>query len=181
MCMCVPLPRHKLSLPLLLQILGLRSTCRPGMRSMFCGAPRSTWPPRWCAASSTTPGWTCGRWASSFTVGFGFYPPSPRAGFPLSIFPHRSLSLFPAEALFGRPPFASRSFAELEEKIRSDRAVEVIWDGMEPGGILQPIPHAGVAAGAGGLSPLSLPSCPAGPCSPRSAGISWDSSWRGTL
>ncbi|XP_054070970.1 serine/threonine-protein kinase ULK3 isoform X5 [Rissa tridactyla] len=28
------------------------------------------------------------------------------------------------EALFGRPPFASRSFAELEEKIRSDRAVE---------------------------------------------------------
>ncbi|XP_051484364.1 serine/threonine-protein kinase ULK3 isoform X3 [Apus apus] len=30
-----------------------------------------------------------------------------------------------AEALFGRPPFASRSFAELEEKIRSDRAVEL--------------------------------------------------------
>ncbi|KAM7103493.1 serine/threonine-protein kinase ULK3 isoform 5-T7 [Ciconia maguari] len=29
------------------------------------------------------------------------------------------------EALFGRPPFASRSFAELEEKIRSDRAVEL--------------------------------------------------------
>ncbi|XP_065589700.1 serine/threonine-protein kinase ULK3 isoform X2 [Cyrtonyx montezumae] len=29
------------------------------------------------------------------------------------------------EALFGRPPFASRSFAELEEKIRSDRAIEV--------------------------------------------------------
>ncbi|XP_018778830.1 serine/threonine-protein kinase ULK3 isoform X2 [Serinus canaria] len=28
------------------------------------------------------------------------------------------------EALFGKPPFASRSFAELEEKIRSDRAVE---------------------------------------------------------
>ncbi|XP_061854992.1 serine/threonine-protein kinase ULK3 isoform X3 [Colius striatus] len=28
------------------------------------------------------------------------------------------------EALFGRPPFASRSFAELEEKIRSDRAIE---------------------------------------------------------
>ncbi|NXJ81358.1 ULK3 kinase, partial [Trogon melanurus] len=33
------------------------------------------------------------------------------------------------EALFGRPPFASRSFAELEEKIRSDRAVEVTWVG----------------------------------------------------
>ncbi|KAM6302310.1 serine/threonine-protein kinase ULK3 isoform 2-T2 [Podargus strigoides] len=29
------------------------------------------------------------------------------------------------EALFGRPPFASRSFAELEEKIRSERAVEL--------------------------------------------------------
>uniref|UniRef100_A0A8C0ZKB7 Serine/threonine-protein kinase ULK3 n=1 Tax=Cyanistes caeruleus TaxID=156563 RepID=A0A8C0ZKB7_CYACU len=29
------------------------------------------------------------------------------------------------EALFGKPPFASRSFAELEEKIRSDRAVEL--------------------------------------------------------
>ncbi|NXM40724.1 ULK3 kinase, partial [Gymnorhina tibicen] len=29
------------------------------------------------------------------------------------------------EALFGKPPFASRSFAELEEKIRSDRPVEL--------------------------------------------------------
>ncbi|NXP05537.1 ULK3 kinase, partial [Thinocorus orbignyianus] len=29
------------------------------------------------------------------------------------------------EALFGKPPFASRSFAELEEKIRSDRAIEL--------------------------------------------------------
>ncbi|NWI40006.1 ULK3 kinase, partial [Picathartes gymnocephalus] len=29
------------------------------------------------------------------------------------------------EALFGKPPFASRSFAELEEKIRSERAVEL--------------------------------------------------------
>ncbi|XP_033922417.1 serine/threonine-protein kinase ULK3 isoform X2 [Melopsittacus undulatus] len=28
-------------------------------------------------------------------------------------------------ALFGKPPFASRSFAELEEKIRSDQAVEL--------------------------------------------------------
>ncbi|NXV67579.1 ULK3 kinase, partial [Molothrus ater] len=34
------------------------------------------------------------------------------------------------EALFGKPPFASRSFAELEEKIRSDRAVEVTWGGV---------------------------------------------------
>ncbi|NWZ72655.1 ULK3 kinase, partial [Acrocephalus arundinaceus] len=29
------------------------------------------------------------------------------------------------EALFGKPPFASHSFTELEEKIRSDRAVEL--------------------------------------------------------
>ncbi|XP_072348697.1 serine/threonine-protein kinase ULK3 [Scyliorhinus torazame] len=29
------------------------------------------------------------------------------------------------EALFGRPPFASKSFTELEEKIRSNRAIEV--------------------------------------------------------
>ncbi|XP_048825282.1 serine/threonine-protein kinase ULK3 isoform X1 [Brienomyrus brachyistius] len=29
------------------------------------------------------------------------------------------------EALFGRPPFASRSYVELEEKIRSDRAIEL--------------------------------------------------------
>ncbi|XP_071297927.1 serine/threonine-protein kinase ULK3 isoform X1 [Agelaius tricolor] len=58
--------------------------------------------------------------------GFGFYcskglysglvPPSPYP--PTSPFP-------PTEALFGKPPFASRSFAELEEKIRSDRAVEL--------------------------------------------------------
>ena len=31
----------------------------------------------------------------------------------------------PVEALFGRAPFASRSYAELEEKIRSDRPIEV--------------------------------------------------------
>lgn len=33
------------------------------------------------------------------------------------------------EALFGKPPFASRSFLELEEKIRSNRAIEVgeLW------------------------------------------------------
>ncbi|KAM4660385.1 serine/threonine-protein kinase ULK3 isoform 2-T3 [Amazona ochrocephala] len=36
-------------------------------------------------------------------------------------------------ALFGRPPFASRSFAELEEKIRSDRAVELpSWPLLSP-------------------------------------------------
>ncbi|XP_063044304.1 serine/threonine-protein kinase ULK3 isoform X2 [Engraulis encrasicolus] len=29
------------------------------------------------------------------------------------------------EALFGRPPFASRSYAELEEKIRSDKPIEL--------------------------------------------------------
>ncbi|NXV24453.1 ULK3 kinase, partial [Cepphus grylle] len=59
------------------------------------------------------------------------------------------------EALFGRPPFASRSFAELEEKIRSNRAVEVIWDGMEPGGI-SPV-------GAGGLTPHFPPQLPSRP------------------
>lgn len=29
------------------------------------------------------------------------------------------------ETLFGRAPFASRSYAELEEKIRSDKPIEV--------------------------------------------------------
>uniref|UniRef100_A0A663DM28 Serine/threonine-protein kinase ULK3 n=1 Tax=Aquila chrysaetos chrysaetos TaxID=223781 RepID=A0A663DM28_AQUCH len=63
------------------------------------------------------------------------------------------------EALFGRPPFASRSFAELEEKIRSDRAVEVTRDGTEPGGFSQP------GAAAAGLVvsapfPPQLPSRP---------------------
>ncbi|NWT11253.1 ULK3 kinase, partial [Vireo altiloquus] len=57
------------------------------------------------------------------------------------------------EALFGKPPFASRSFAELEEKIRSDRAVEVPWGGMELGGLLTAL---------SGLSPFppQLPSRP---------------------
>lgn len=32
---------------------------------------------------------------------------------------------FSTEALFGQPPFASRSFSELEEKIRSKRVIEV--------------------------------------------------------
>ncbi|NIG59442.1 serine/threonine-protein kinase ULK3 isoform X2 [Pontoporia blainvillei] len=32
------------------------------------------------------------------------------------------------EALFGQPPFASRSFSELEEKIRSNRVIEDCWD-----------------------------------------------------
>ncbi|XP_059734957.1 serine/threonine-protein kinase ULK3 isoform X2 [Bos indicus] len=35
--------------------------------------------------------------------------------------PHLKL----AEALFGQPPFASRSFSELEEKIRSNRVIEL--------------------------------------------------------
>lgn len=30
-----------------------------------------------------------------------------------------------AEALFGRAPFASKSYAELEEKIRSNQSIEV--------------------------------------------------------
>lgn len=30
------------------------------------------------------------------------------------------------EALFGRAPFASRSYAELEEKIRSNQPIEVV-------------------------------------------------------
>ncbi|NWJ11581.1 ULK3 kinase, partial [Crypturellus undulatus] len=36
-----------------------------------------------------------------------------------------SLGVILYEALFGRPPFASRSFAELEEKIRSERVIEL--------------------------------------------------------
>lgn len=35
------------------------------------------------------------------------------------------LCLPSTEALFGQPPFASRSFSELEEKIRSNRVIEV--------------------------------------------------------
>lgn len=31
----------------------------------------------------------------------------------------------PTEALFGRAPFASKSYAELEEKIRSNQSIEV--------------------------------------------------------
>ncbi|XP_041274894.1 serine/threonine-protein kinase ULK3 isoform X2 [Onychostruthus taczanowskii] len=56
------------------------------------------------------------------------------------------------EALFGKPPFASRSFAELEEKIRSDRAVEVLWGGALGGGL----------TALSGLSPFppQLPSRP---------------------
>ncbi|XP_075016602.1 serine/threonine-protein kinase ULK3 isoform X1 [Calonectris borealis] len=55
-------------------------------------------------------------------------PPPPR-GLARGRFPPLHLPpplpFPPTEALFGRPPFASRSFAELEEKIRSDRAVEL--------------------------------------------------------
>ncbi|XP_025908494.1 serine/threonine-protein kinase ULK3 [Nothoprocta perdicaria] len=36
-----------------------------------------------------------------------------------------SLGVILYEALFGHPPFASRSFAELEEKIRSERVIEL--------------------------------------------------------
>lgn len=36
-----------------------------------------------------------------------------------------SVGVIMYEALFGRPPFASRSYAELEEKIRSDRPIEL--------------------------------------------------------
>ncbi|NXD06224.1 ULK3 kinase, partial [Nothocercus nigrocapillus] len=36
-----------------------------------------------------------------------------------------SLGVILYEALFGRPPFASRSFVELEEKIRSERVIEL--------------------------------------------------------
>lgn len=71
------------------QISALLSTCPRGMRSTCCAAPRSTWPPRWCAGSTTTPVLTCGRWASSFTVGLAFIAPggSAQGWFPLSIFP----------------------------------------------------------------------------------------------
>lgn len=36
-----------------------------------------------------------------------------------------ALCLPSTEALFGQPPFASRSFSELEEKIRSNRVIEL--------------------------------------------------------
>lgn len=86
--------------------------------------------------------------------GLGFYSPggicpglvSPSPAPPTAPFP-------PAEALFGKPPFASRSFAELEEKIRSERAVEVPWRGMELGGALTAL---------SGLSPF-LPQLPSRP------------------
>lgn len=56
--------------------------------------------------------------------------------FPSQGWARQDLTLFPssppppplpssAEALFGKPPFASRSFSELEEKIRSNRVIEV--------------------------------------------------------
>lgn len=102
---------------------------------------------------------------SPLGLGSGLLSPSP--SHPAAPFPPCPI----AEALFGRPPFASRSFAELEEKIRSDRAVEVTRDGTEPGGISQPVPVPGPRRGWW-PQPPSLPSCPAGPCSPRSAGIS---------
>lgn len=102
---------------------------------------------------------------------FGFYCPGRLCSGlvpPLYLPP---TAPFPStEALFGKPPFASHSFAELEEKIRSDRAVQVTG-GMELGGFPQ---------WSLGLVP-SFPSFPAGPSSLWNAGISWDSCWRGTL
>ncbi|XP_033372933.1 serine/threonine-protein kinase ULK3 isoform X3 [Parus major] len=57
--------------------------------------------------------------------GLGFYCPGGLYSGLLSPSPSPPTAPFPpTEALFGKPPFASRSFAELEEKIRSDRAVE---------------------------------------------------------
>ncbi|XP_059952983.1 serine/threonine-protein kinase ULK3 isoform X2 [Mesoplodon densirostris] len=84
--------------------LALHSTCPHGMRSMCSVALPCTWLPRWCVSGSTTPVWTSGPWGSSCM------PP---------------LCLPSTEALFGQPPFASRSFSELEEKIRSNRVIEL--------------------------------------------------------
>lgn len=104
--------------------------------------------------------------------GLGFYFPRGVCPGPVSPSPPPLTAPFPpTEALFGKPPFASRSFAELEEKIRSERAVEVPWCGMELGGLSQR---------SVGSAP-SFPSFPAGPSSLWNAGISWGSSWRGTL
>lgn len=103
--------------------------------------------------------------------GFGFYRLGGFHSGLVSPSPSPPTSPFPsAEALFGKPPFASHSFAELEEKIRSDRAVEVTG-GVELGGFSQR---------SLGSAPSS-PSFPADPSSLWNAGISWDSCWRGTL
>ncbi|VFV41467.1 serine threonine-protein kinase ulk3 [Lynx pardinus] len=131
---------------------------------MYCVAPLSTWPLRWCVSGSTTPVWTSGPWGSSCTVRTlspalprGLHPTSrvltpglsgpllkgskecdsagpgtllwgylPKVGQArLDPIPSQPAICLPStEALFGQPPFASRSFAELEEKIRSNRVIE---------------------------------------------------------
>lgn len=51
-----------------------------------------------------------------------------RLGFSVCVWGGSSLSnivFVSAEALFGRAPFASKSYAELEEKIRSNQSIEV--------------------------------------------------------
>ena len=55
-------------------------------------------------------------WGPSPGVGQAQLDPSPS---------QPALCLPSTEALFGQPPFASRSFSELEEKIRSNRVIEV--------------------------------------------------------
>uniref|UniRef100_A0A667GUS1 non-specific serine/threonine protein kinase n=1 Tax=Lynx canadensis TaxID=61383 RepID=A0A667GUS1_LYNCA len=132
---------------------------------MYCVAPLSTWPLRWCVSGSTTPVWTSGPWGSSCTVRTlspalprGLHPTSrvltpglsgpllkgskecdsagpgtllwgylPKVGQArLDPIPSQPAICLPStEALFGQPPFASRSFAELEEKIRSNRVIEL--------------------------------------------------------
>lgn len=96
-------------------------------------------------------------------------PSSPRLGGPL-LGPGGDLrfrgcppkrppphAAFLAEALFGRPPFASRSFAELEEKIRSDRAVEVTC------GVARPPGRGGSGSASPPLPPPAAQPAPAVP------------------
>ena len=63
-----PQPPNQAGGMLMFQTLALRRICPPGTSRAPCGAPPFTWPRRWSAGASMTPGSTCGPWASSSTV-----------------------------------------------------------------------------------------------------------------
>lgn len=66
------------------------------------------------------------------------HPCSPIwAGQALTLAPPSCPLLPSTEALFGQPPFASRSFLELEEKIRSNRIIEVSRPRWAASGVLR--------------------------------------------